>query len=125
MFQIIFNCCHRKVKVYGREFHRRGRWLKYKCLEVLDVALECLSLRNVSRRVLDELKQTKLEMFWKGRKTCWKRRESKGVLQILETVGNIYTSYSFGKCMDISYTFLKIIPDKTRSCWTKLVPWPV
>ena len=77
MFQIIFNCCHRKVKVYGREFHRRGRWLKYKCLEVLDVALECLSLRNVSRRVLDELKQTKLKCSGKEGKHAGKEGKVK------------------------------------------------
>ena len=97
--------------MHGREFHRRGSRLKYKCLEVLDVALECLSLRNVSRRVLDELKQTKLEMFWKGRKTCRKRRESKGVLQILETVGNILYFLHFWKVYGY---FLHISQNNTR-----------
>ena len=52
----------RSRSMHGREFHRRGSRLKYECLEVLDVALECLSLRNVSWRVLDELKHTKLEI---------------------------------------------------------------
>ena len=52
----------RSRSMHGREFHRRGRRLKYECLEALDVALECLNLRNVSWRVLDELKQTKLEI---------------------------------------------------------------
>ena len=38
----------RSRSMHGREFHRRGSRLKYECLEALDVALECLSLKNVA-----------------------------------------------------------------------------
>ena len=73
---LMMKCCQKKCfrlclivaidrsrSMHGREFHRRGRRLRYECLEALDVALECLSLRNVSWRMLDELKHTKLEIM--------------------------------------------------------------
>ena len=53
----------RSRSMHWREFHRRGSRLKYECLEALDVALECLSLKNVAWRVRDELKQTNLEIM--------------------------------------------------------------
>ena len=61
---LVKKCCQKKCfrlnlivatdrsrSLHGREFHRLGRRLKYECLEALDVALECLSLKNVAWRV--------------------------------------------------------------------------